>query len=90
MDRIIYGIEWVLVRNPTIGEVIETLADGNVMRGFASTTQESAPIDLVVYYWDDGARLHLDRVRRGGQCPRSDLKERPLGKPRRSTGASKT
>jgi hypothetical protein len=63
MDAILYGVEWVLIRNPGLGEPVGTLPDGSVLRAFASTPHAFAPSPIVVYYWDDGQRLHWYRVR---------------------------
>jgi hypothetical protein len=65
MDAILSGIEWVLVREPEIGEAIGPLPNGAILRAFVSTTQAVAPVSLVVFYWDDGERLHLEHVEAG-------------------------
>jgi hypothetical protein len=64
MDRILEGSLWYLTHAPAAGEWIG-------MRGefpyyaYVTTPQASAPDRLIIFYWDDGARLHLDWLRRG-------------------------
>jgi hypothetical protein len=65
MDAILYGVEWILIRDPQVGEIVGQLPNGATLRAFVSTPQDAAPVSLVVFYWDDGERLHLEYLERG-------------------------
>jgi hypothetical protein len=64
LDAVLEGIEFILVRMPDAGELLTTMQNGAEVRGFKSTQQGVAPVQVVVYYRDDGMNLHGMHVRR--------------------------
>jgi hypothetical protein len=65
MDAILSGIIWRIVREPDAAEWIAMTPGGHPYYAWKSTPQPSAPVPLVVEYWDDGVNLHGTHVQRG-------------------------
>jgi hypothetical protein len=68
MDRVLDGAEGILVADPEAGEFVgHYVGDGfeGPLRAYVTTYQEVAPYFLVIYYVDDGDRIHRLHVEVG-------------------------